>query len=336
MRRIHKKLSKLPDAVMLIIAVITALFVGFIDLVTGYRLAFSVFYLIPIFIAARYLGLISGISISILSAVLWFLADSGARGGYPNNIIPVWNTLIRLSVFLALTFTLHQMRVAQKKREDLTNFIVHDLRTPLTILLEGLYLLQDDADEKRKILTDLCVISCNRMNTLIDSILDVSKFESGKMQIDIQNMRVRELVEKALEGVSVWAKRNEIKMVSKYETDRDEIKTDEGLFYRVLINLLSNAIKWSPSGSTVTIRVSEPERGKILFSIEDEGTGIPRTMSEKVFDQFTQIKGKTALNVHGSGLGLNFCKLAVEKLGGKIWINSGKDKGANVMFDLPV
>ncbi|MFH1837255.1 MAG: HAMP domain-containing sensor histidine kinase, partial [Candidatus Omnitrophota bacterium] len=285
---------------------VTTLFVGFMDLWTGYRLAFSAFYLIPVFLASYYVGILPGLFISILSASLWFLADSGARGGYINNIVPVWNTSIRLCVFLSLTFALHHIRLVQKKKNDLTNFIIHDLRTPLTIILEGLYLLNEGREEDRKMLTDLCLVSCNRMNTLVDSILDISKIESGKMRIDLSDVRVKGLVERALEGVSVWAQRNEIKIVSEYEDEQTEFKTDKDILYRVLINLLSNAIKWSSSGQSVSVRVSAPKDGKIRFSVRDKGIGIPGKMTKKVFGKFTQLGVEKETNIHGSGLGLNF------------------------------
>lgn len=335
-RIIHKKLLKFSDKMLLVIAVAITLFVGLMDLLTGYRLAFSVFYLIPVFLASYYLDLLSGIFIAVLSAVLWFLADFIARGSYLHFIIPLWNTCIRLSVFLVLAFILHNMRVAQKKQSDLMHFIVHDLRTPLAIVLDGLYLLKKEADEKQRKLADLCVISCKRMSTLIDSIVDVSRFENGKMPIHLRKEKLKELLEAAIEGVSVWANHNGVKVVLEYGTELIELETDEELLRRILVNLLSNAIKWSPSGTTVTVRVSTPADERILFSIKDMGSGIPKNLSKKVFNKFTQLEGKQEVALKGSGLGLNFCKFAVEELDGRIWINSDKGKGTEVVFELPM
>ena len=330
------KISRLPGIVAMAIIAVVIMVVGAVDLVTGYRLAFSVFYLIPVFLASYYLGLSAGVVTAILSAATWLLADFAARGGYPSYAIPVWNFFIRLGVFLFLTVALYNMRVAQRRQDELMNFLVHDLRTPLAIILNGLILIRGKADERQAEIIDLLTISCNRMGTLINSILDLSRLENRKMTVHIREESTRGLLEKVVKEVSVWARHNKVEVGLVIDTDLAQFRTDGELLHRILINLLSNAVKWSPEGAKVILRVFARDNAKLVFSVRDRGPGISREMTKKIFDKFTQLEHKEEGILPGSGLGLNFCKLAVERLGGRIWINSEKGKGTEVVFELPL
>jgi signal transduction histidine kinase len=104
---------------------------------------------------------------------------------------------------------------------------------------------------------------------------------------------------------------------------------------RVLVNLLSNAIKFSRPESVVTVRAAPDEANKIAFSVIDQGQGISQAWAGKVFDKFVQADARKAVGSVGSGLGLTFCRLAVEAQGGRIWLESEEGKGTTVTFTLP-
>jgi signal transduction histidine kinase len=112
--------------------------------------------------------------------------------------------------------------------------------------------------------------------------------------------------------------------------------TDFELTMRVLVNLLSNAIKFSSPESVVTVRVTSSDTAMLTFSVIDQGRGIPKEWGDRVFDKFTQVEADRKRGpVVGSGLGLTFCRLAVESLGGHIWLESKVEKGTTIAFTLP-
>ena len=113
------------------------------------------------------------------------------------------------------------------------------------------------------------------------------------------------------------------------------VKTDKDLLRRILVNLLSNAIKFSPKQSIVSVQVTQAHCASLTFKIVDQGPGIPPNLKKHLFNEFLQASNNKVRGVVGSGLGLSFCKLAVEAMGGRIWIESSEGKGTTVAFTLP-
>ena len=146
---------------------------------------------------------------------------------------------------------------------------------------------------------------------------------------------VKELVEQSLQQVLVWAGRNRVTLSFEPDANVETVYTDRAVTIRVLVNLLSNAIKFSSPGSVVTVRASPSDTNMAALSVTDQGRGIPKEWANKVFDKFVQVEAQRAGSTVGSGLGLNFCRLAVEAQGGHIWLQSETSKGTTITFTLP-
>jgi len=332
-------LLKKPSYILMI-GLTTIIFIGWLDYETGYEIGLSPLYLFPIFFMAWNLCLAYGILAGVVSAVVWFLAEILAKGAATNYFVSIWNSGVRLIIFLIVAYTTWLIRVTRNRQKELTDFIVHDLRAPLTNLAEGLSLLReyevDRLSEQQRSLVASCSISCRRANTLVTSILDISRLEAGKMDIDKNTERTKDLLDISMQEVSVWAKKNRVFLKLEHDSQKESIYTDKNLLIRIMVNLLSNAIKVSPPETMIVVRLFDYNEENIAVSIHDEGPGIPKNMRDKVFDKFEQLKAKKTGSFVGSGIGLTFCKMGIEKLGGNIWVESAEGKGAEIVFTLPI
>jgi signal transduction histidine kinase len=318
---------------------VLAVLVGVVDYLTGPEISFSIFYLIPINMVAWQVSRRWGILLSVVSAALWLTADLLTGYTYSHPAVPYWNAVVRLGLFLIVTYALSALRTSQQRQEELGQFIVHDLRSPLANVMTGLQTMQEIASETmdafQQDMVEMCLVSCNRMLTLINSLLDLAQLESGKMPLQPDDVGTEELAESSLGQVTVWAARNQVTLTSHLDPRVQTVYADSTAVVRVLVNLLSNAIKFSRPGSDVTVRVAPFDATMVAFSVTDEGPGIPKEWADKVFDKFAQIEARKAGGAVGSGLGLTFCRLAVEAQGGRIWLESETGKGTTVTFTLP-
>jgi signal transduction histidine kinase len=297
-------------------------------------------YLFPILLVARFADRRAGVAVSLAGAAAWLAAELPETVGHPHWLLSSWNIAMRVAVFLVLTYAISGMIAARKRQEELTQFIVHDLRSPLTNVLTGLETLQSleesNMDQTEKELVDMALVSAGRMLALTNSLLDVPRLENGKMPLNLSNVDPDMLVESAMGQVSLWARSNEVTLKPLVDTGGLTLHADWALTERVLVNLLGNALKFSPPGSTVTVRVAPFEADRIAVTVMDQGPGIPRQWAEKIFDKFAQVEARKAKEAVGTGLGLTFCKLAVEAQGGRIWLESEVGQGTNITFTLPV
>jgi len=313
---------------------------GGIDYLTGTEFSFSIFYLLPVSMVAWFAGKRAGVLISVVSVVAWLIADLAAGHIYSHPAILPWNTLVRLGFFLIMTYILTILQTVQHKREELIQFVVHDLRSPLSIIILGLGVLQrndDEMNETQRSLIKNAMASSQWLLTLINSLLDLSRLESRQMPLQIDQVTVKELIQLSLNQVTLWAERNQVSLVVQLEVDaQTTIYADRDVSMRVLVNLLSNAIRFGPPETVVTVRVAPVEANMLAFSVIDQGPGIPKKWAHKVFDKFVQVEARKAGAAVGSGLGLTFCRLAVEVQGGQIWLESDTGQGTTVTFTLPI
>lgn len=311
-----------------------------IDLFSGHELSISVFYLIPISMVAWFGGRTAGLVTSVFCSVSWLGADLLSYHVYSNTLIPLWNALMRLGVFAVVSLILSTLRTSKDNLEELMHLIVHDLRTPLTNVMNGLFLLREDSAKSKpgtSELLDTCMISCSSMMTLINSMLDLHKLELGALKLNLQQLSIQEIVSNAVSDVTIWAARNRITLEVLSENDApSKVYADAGLFTRVLVNLLSNAIRFSASNATVTVKIKNHDEHYLALQIIDCGSGIPPDMVDKVFQKFYQAVDRSGSKRSGSGIGLAFCRLAVELQGGRIWLESELDKGTKVTVTVPL
>jgi signal transduction histidine kinase len=331
-------LGRRSRASVIILGILLVALLGIVDYATGSEFSFSIFYLLPISMVAWFVGFPAGALISVLAAIA-YLTDTIGRDLYSHASIPYWNTLARLGFFFIVASALSSLRATRNRREELLQFIIHDLRSPLANVMTGLEILHDDADARldseQKNFVEMCMASCRRMLTLINALLDLPRLEKRRMFIKTEPVLAEQLCSAALNQVRLLAKQKGLKFREEYPEEMIMVHADSAVTIRVLENILSNAVKFSPEDSTVTIRVYEREPGTIAFSIHDEGEGIPEEWSEKVFDTYSQGENHRSTGLAGSGLGLTFSRYALEAQRGHIWLDSGKGTGTTITFALP-
>jgi two-component system, NtrC family, sensor histidine kinase KinB len=222
-------------------------------------------------------------------------------------------------------------------QEDLMSMIYHDLRSPLSNIISGIdmisTLVSDNESAKLKPFIDISTRSTERMQRLISSLLDINRLEAGQPITDQKPVEIRELVDDVedavksfLEGKHQYLERQLPAMVPRLWVDEDMIR-------RLLINLVENAIKYSPAGGKIAVGVKVLD-GWVDLWVQDSGPGIPAAEQEHIFEKFIRLR--TDRYPKGVGLGLAFCRLAVQAHGGKIWVESQENAGSRFRFTLPI
>jgi PAS domain S-box-containing protein len=222
-------------------------------------------------------------------------------------------------------------------REDLTSMIYHDLRSPLANVVSSLDVLASmfPAGENDAVHSVLGIAknSTDRIQRLINSLLDINRLESGQTIVSQQSITVPMLVEYALEAVrQMVTSRNQI-LTSHLRDQLPSVWVDVDMIRRVLINLLENASKFTPQQGKIELGAKQ-DGDWVQMWVQDNGPGIPFADQDRIFDKFIRLKDQ---EVHtGLGVGLAFCRLAVEGHGGEIWVDSRPGHGAKFFLTLPV
>ena len=337
MSKILNRFEKLSKTQQIVITILLFIFIFSLDYVTGNEIAFSIFYLIPISLVAWSLGKNPGIIFSITGILFWIAADLLNETISINYVILLWNALVRLGFFLIVAFSLVSLKQKMKLEAELTNFIVHDLKSPLANILASLFLLKEEQiyqeDETQKEIIDISISSAEKMKSLITSILDLGQLESKNMPVKTEEININTVINNAINQIKSLANEKNIR-ISKL-LNISIVNTDEYLLLRIISNLLSNAIKASPENSEIIIKTKNFGNNGVEFNIEDQGIGIKDGMENKIFNKYSQLEIRQSGIIEGSGLGLSFCKNAVESQGGNIWIENKQARGARVVFTLP-
>ena len=230
------------------------------------------------------------------------------------------------------------LKELEEFRADLINMIIHDLKNPLSGIMGGLDFLEsgllgDFSDEQKKIIT-ISKRSSEKMLSMIQNLLDVSKIEEGMLQINAENVELNHFLSDIKSQFEPLCS-GEGKNISLNCPIGICANMDKNLIERVLGNLISNAIFHTLSGGNILIGVSLLD-SFIEVSVCDDGPGVPQEYKDKIFEKFVQIKRKQVHLRTGAGLGLTFCKLAVELHGGTIKVESETGNGSAFIFTLPI
>jgi signal transduction histidine kinase len=200
------------------------------------------------------------------------------------------------------------------------------------VLLERMF---GDLNRKQEEYLQDIVASGRHLLSLINDILDLSKVEAGRMELELGSFDLQIALENALTLVRERAVRRGIRLELKADSRLGAFVGDERKFKQILLNLLSNAVKFTPEGGRVTL-ASELANGSVEVSVSDTGIGIAREDQEAIFEEFRQVGRDYASKREGTGLGLTLAKKFVELHGGKIWVKSEVGRGSTFTIALPL
>jgi signal transduction histidine kinase len=224
-------------------------------------------------------------------------------------------------------------------KHDLTHMIVHDLKNPMTAVIAQLELLLFTGSLENSFEQAIrnCLNSTEEMHSLIDNILRIEKMESGGLRLNLSTVDLSRLAKQVIDSHSAKCESRRLKIISRIP-DELKCRCDLELVRRVLQNLFTNALKFAPEGSAIEVAAGK-NKNQIYLWIANRGPTIPRDQAEKVFDKFTQVEGGLMGPSEGVGLGLAFCKLAVDAHAGAIRLVSppeGWPDGVRFEITFPV
>jgi signal transduction histidine kinase len=225
----------------------------------------------------------------------------------------------------------------QRLRQETTELIIHDLRNPLSaiaISLKMLSLVLPEAIlQANQELLEIAQTSTQRMQRLVDSLLEVSRIETGEARFEIRSFNLGPLLHDVVQRNAILARKG-VKIDTDIPFDLP-VLADREKIERVLVNLLDNALKYTPENGQIWVQAGQ-RADSVWVSISDTGPGVPAVDRERIFERFTQ-GASEKLTRRGFGLGLAYCRLAVEGHGGRIWIQDGpNDIGSRFTFTLPL
>ncbi len=351
-------LSRYSKTRLFFLGILSTLFVGLIDYLTGPEIEFSIFYFPSIIFFSRYFGRSYGLFVAFLSAILWFCSDIFSGHVYSYPLAPFWNGFVRLLIFLLISVMLSKLQLEIKRPKDqmieikkvsdevqrlaniksqFSSMVSHELRTPLTAMKESLGIVRDGAvgaivNEQKEFL-DIALRNVERLSRLINSVLDFEKLESGQQSFNMELGNLNEMVlELRMEFVPL-AQHRGLKLAVELDENLPALRFDKDRLIQVLINFVNNAIKFSNQGC-ITIKTKR-NGAEVQVYVHDEGIGIKEEDILKLFESFSQISDIGKKRERGTGLGLAISKKIIDAHGGRIWVESVYGKGSAFCFSIP-
>jgi len=230
----------------------------------------------------------------------------------------------------------------ERMRSDFISMLSHEIRTPLTSIRESVNLIAEevmgDINEKQRRFLLIASTELERITTLLNHLLQISRLEAGAVEIHPRAMDVGEFVQGAISRLIPVAEAKDISINSEITSGISQFYCDPDNLQQVLLNLLGNAIKFSPHGSEILVSVRREDSAKaplLVFSVTDRGPGIPDAEQSLVFHKYYRASGVRD-QVDGVGLGLSISRHIVEAHGGEIGVRSKPGEGSTFSFTLPL
>jgi GAF domain-containing protein len=269
-----------------------------------------------------------------------------ATGAFPPEVIDLLTTFATQSalaiqnarLFLEIEDKSRQIEVASQHKSEFLANMSHELRTPLNAIIGFSEVLTDrmfgELNEKQEEYLKDIYASGTHLLSLINDILDLSKIEAGRMELELTDFHLPTALDNALMLVRERAGRRSITLQTSIHEQLGEIRADERKIRQVVLNLLSNAIKFTPEGGRIDV-AAVPKHGSVEVSVSDTGVGIAPEDQEAVFEEFRQV-GTADKKAEGTGLGLTLCRKFIELHRGRIWVKSQVGVGSTFTFTIPV
>lgn len=271
----------------------------------------------------------------------FLLRDLYLRNSINNESIPVEINFASLATdendaerFVGVIRNVSVQKETERLRDDFIATLTHDLRTPLSAAIQTLKFFLDGSlgkiEDKQRVLLSTMLQSNEDLLGLVNALLEVYRFESGKLSLCKTVFGINDLVKQCYEELEPLSKKKDITFNLHCETDDDLlIDADRAEIKRVIINLCGNALNYTNKGGTIDIYV-KAQCGDLIFSVADNGNGIPKEDIPNLFKRFSQ--GTSRKRSTGTGLGLYLSRQIIEAHGGKIWVESKVNKGSEFSF----
>ncbi len=231
-----------------------------------------------------------------------------------------------------------RLKAVDRMKSDFFSMVSHELRTPLTSIMVGTSMLLggmgEERSEKEKEILDIITKESQRLIALVNSILDLTKMESGMMDYNFTPTEMMPLIRQAIAEIEPLAMAKEIRFQINNPQNLPVIQMDRERILQVLRNFIGNAVKFTPAGGQVTVSAA-PKEGTLKVCVKDTGPGIPKENLANIFDKFQQGPSQDSNLIKGTGLGLAIAKHIVAAHRGKIWAESEAGQGSSFFFALP-
>ena len=232
-----------------------------------------------------------------------------------------------------------QIEAANRHKSEFLANVSHELRTPLNAIIGFSEVLGEkmfgELNEKQAEYTEDILSSGRHLLSLINDILDLSKIEAGRMELEVTTFHLPDAIENALTLIRERASRHGIKLNQVIDDRLGDFTGDERKVKQILVNLLSNAVKFTPEGGQIRVDARLGDSA-VFVSVTDTGIGIAKEDQEAIFEEFRQVGSNYAHKREGTGLGLTLTRKFVEVHGGKIWVESEVGKGSKFTITLPI
>ena len=343
------------------------LFVGAVDYLTGEELSFSIFYLLPISLAVWFVNRNAGIFMCIVSSGTEFIANFFAGRNYSHPLISFWNSLMLLCFFLISVFILSNLKIEYERRmklidelrdsleelrrtkgeleqksqdlarsnvelEQFASAVSHDLKEPLLAITINLTLLKKRykgklGSEGETFITET-IDEAKQMQTLISDMLSYSRVGNSAKPFVLTECT--DILNRLLANLMIPLEQSGA--VVTHDT-LPEVMADPIQLFQLLQNLIGNALKFRDENKPLIHISAKRKENEWVFSVKDNGIGIPAEYTEKIFEMFQRLHNKK--EYPGTGIGLATCKKIVERHGGHIWVESNPNRGSTFYFTIP-
>ena len=280
----------------------------------------------------------------IMGALTVWRKDAGSFSAEVVNLLQTFATQSALAIQNARLFReieekSRQIEMANRHKSEFLANMSHELRTPLNAIIGFSEVLGErmfgELNEKQAEYTDDILSSGRHLLSLINDILDLSKVEAGRMELELTKFDLPMAIDNALTLIRERASRHGIRLHHSVDERLGELTGDERKIKQILLNLLSNAVKFTPEGGRVDVDAVSSD-GVVEISVSDTGIGIAPQDQETIFEEFRQVGTDYAQKREGTGLGLTLTRKFVELHGGKIWVESELGRGSRFIFTLPI
>jgi signal transduction histidine kinase len=218
--------------------------------------------------------------------------------------------------------------------------LVHDLRSPISAVVSAIDVIEESSSitEESELASQAIRIarrSAQRVLGMVESLMDIARFQSNTVALNCTPVDLRKLVTQTLDDFMMQANEFGILMIDEVPPDLPRVRADQSKLLRVLTNLIDNAVKFTPGGGQIAVTAEVTSERMVQVQVSDTGPGIPEEFRGKIFDRFSQVPGQISRR-KGSGLGLMYCRLAIESHGGRIWVEPRPGGGSIFSFTLPL